>query len=341
MKSIIVKEGVENIDIEEWSHFVNNHPKGSIFQSYDIYISYTKVRGHCPYVFSAYHNNRLVGVLLADVIKEGRGLKSFCSRRSIIMSGPIVDDDDSDIIDHLLKAYDKFVANKVIYTQIRNQFQQLANCDIFRQNGFLYEPHLNYLIHLDDEQSIWNRIGKGRIKQIKKAQNNGLIVDVYRDSQITDELIEEGYKVIQEVYVRAKLPLVDVELIKSMRNYERLVVFVVRTNDCKIAGCRFALSFRDCLYGWYAGSYGIFYKLFPNDLLIWETLRWACVNGYRIFDYGGAGSPNKPYGVRLFKSQMGGELVEYGRYEKVHKPLLMKFAKLGFSILRNISSKRN
>ena len=39
MKSIIVKEGVENIDIEEWSHFVNNHPKGSIFQSYDIYIT--------------------------------------------------------------------------------------------------------------------------------------------------------------------------------------------------------------------------------------------------------------------------------------------------------------
>ena len=107
MKSIIVKEGVENIDIEEWSHFVNNHPKGSIFQSYDIYIRYTKLRGHCPYVFSAYHNNRLVGVLLADVIKEGRGLKSFCSRRSIIMSGPIVDDDDSNIIDHLLKAYYK------------------------------------------------------------------------------------------------------------------------------------------------------------------------------------------------------------------------------------------
>ena len=100
MKSIIVKEGVENIDIEEWSHFVNNHPKGSIFQSYDIYISYTKLRGHCHHVFSAYHNNRLVGVLLADVIKEGRGLKSFCSRRSIIMSGPIVDDDDSNIIDH-------------------------------------------------------------------------------------------------------------------------------------------------------------------------------------------------------------------------------------------------
>ena len=72
-----------------------------------------------------------------------------------------------------------------------------------------------------------------------------------------------------------------------------------------------------------------------------ETLRWACENGFRVFDYGGAGSPNKPYGVRLFKSQMGGELVEYGRYEKVHKPLLMKIAKLGFSILRNISSKRN
>ena len=74
----------------------------------------------------------------------------------------------------------------------------------------------------------------------------------------------------------------------------------------------------------------------PNDILIWETLRWACANGYKVFDYVGAGNPNKPYGVREFKKQMGGELVDYGRYEKVYHPLKMKIATVGYTLYRKL-----
>ena len=86
------------------------------------------------------------------------------------------------------------------------------------------------------------------------------------------------------------------------------------------------------MYGWYAGSYAKHYKLFPNEILIWETLRWCCLNGYESFDYGGAGNPNKPYGVREFKSQMGGLLVNYGRFEKTHKKVIMCIAGVGYKM---------
>ena len=37
-----------------------------------------------------------------------------------------------------------------------------------------------------------------------------------------------------------------------------------------------------------------------------------------VDDFGGAGKPDEPYGVRTFKAKYGGELVNYGRYVCVH-----------------------
>jgi len=40
--------------------------------------------------------------------------------------------------------------------------------------------------------------------------------------------------------------------------------------------------------------------------------------------------------VREFKSKFGGELVEYGRYKKINKPLMYKIGLLGLKILQKI-----
>lgn len=333
---IIIKTDICEIDQQEWNDFVANHPKGSVFQTPQMYRCYEKTPDEKPLILAAYHNTELVGILLAVVISERGFLKKQFSKRSIIHSGPIVKDDDPRILQTLLQAYDGLLPKNVIYTQIRNQFDQLCNCDVYRENGYNFEPHLNFLIHLDDEDSIWRRIGKGRLKQIKKAQRNGLTVAVYRNNEITYELLHKGYSVIREVYHRANLPLVDYSQIEATRDEGLLVMIVMRTKDGELVGCRFGLSFGKTLYGWYAGSHKQYYSLFPNDLLIWETLRWACANGYDVFDYGGAGSPNKPYGVRGFKQQMGGELVDFGRYEKVHCPWKMHIATNGYAIYRKL-----
>ena len=182
--------------------------------------------------------------------------------------------------------------------------------------------HLNFIIPLDGEKNVWERIGKGRIKQIRKAQKNNLSVTAYSGATLTEELIEHGYAILQSVYKHAGLPLVNIEQIKAANKMHLLVLFVVRNVEGKMLGCRFGLLYNKEVYGWYAGSYNQYYDLFPNDILIWETLRWGIANRYEAFDYGGAGEPNKPYGVRTFKQQMGGTLVNYGRYEKHHKPIL-------------------
>ena len=332
---ITIKTGNE-IDKTQWADFVSHHPKGSVFQTPQMFRCYEKTPREEPFVIAAYHNAELVGILLAVIISERGVLKRQFSTRSIIHSGPIVKDDDPRVLQELLQAYNSLLPKYVIYTQIRNQFDQLCNCDSYRSNGYYFEPHLNFLIRLDNEENIWSRIGKGRLKQIKKAQRNDLTVAIYRDNEITSELLHKGYSIIKEVYHRANLPLVDYSQIEATRDEGILVMIVVRTKDGELVGCRFGLSFGKTLYGWYAGSHKLYYLLYPNDLLIWETLRWACANGFEVFDYGGAGNPNKPYGVRAFKQQMGGELVNFGRYEKVHCPWKMQIATKGYVIYRKL-----
>ena len=324
-----------NINREAWASFVASHPKGNVFQTPAMYEVYAQTPGYAPQVIALEQDKQMVGLMMWVVMRE-KGLKARFSARSIIQGAPIAKDDKPEYIIALLEAYEKLRDKGVIYTQVRNHFEMLPVNDAFQQCGYRFESHLNFIITLDNEDSVWNRIGKGRIKQIKKAQKNGLYVDVYEPGQITDELIAQGYEVIRSVYQRAGLPLTDLAQIQATNREGLLVVFVVRNAEGEMLGCRFGLLYRDSIYGWYAGSYSQYYSLFPNDLLIWETLRWGILHNYHTFDYGGAGEPNKPYGVRAFKQQMGGTLVNFGRYEKIHRPFMYKIGVLGMWLLKRL-----
>lgn len=207
----------EQIDRKQWASFVESHPKGNVFQTPEMYDVYTQTPGYEPHMIALeLVDKQLVGILLWVVMRE-KGIKARFSARSIIQGAPLTKDDKPEYIVALLEAYEKMRDKSVIYTQVRNHFEMLTVNDAFQQCGYRFESHLNFIITLDNEEAVWNRIGKGRIKQIKKAQKNGLYVDVYEPGRIKDELIAQGYEVIRTVYQRAGLPLTDIQSMDGMR----------------------------------------------------------------------------------------------------------------------------
>lgn len=336
---ISIKTDLSEKIIEAWGQFVDGHPRGNLFQSFSMYKCYLHTKGHLPLLLFAYDKDEFVGVLLADIISDGGAFKKWLTTRSVIIGGPLVKDNNARIVEELLHAYNEKIDKRVIYTQIRNQFDQLPINDSFQHNGYKFEPHLNFLVSLDSEENIWGRMGKGRTKQIKKAQKNGLAVSAHLPGEISNELIEKGYDVIRDVYRHAGLPLTSKELMMRVNEASKLVLFFVKDQQGSVLGCRFALLSGRCLYGWYAGSYRKYLNLYPNDLLIWETLKWGCNHHFEYFDYGGAGNPNKPYGVRDFKAQVGGQLVNFGRYQCVHDKLRMFIGTVGMSYYKKLRKK--
>jgi len=132
------------------------------------------------------------------------------------------------------------------------------------------------------------------------------------------------YEIINAAYKRASLPLVPkgefIKMVKALNSMDNLAI-VCGSVDNKMIGVRIAIIYNKTIYDWYAGSIGKYHSYYPNDILVWSLLEWGATNNYNRFDFGGAGHPNKPYGVREFKRTFGGVLIEESIYLYKNKPV--------------------
>lgn len=332
MKLFKIETNITQINIKEWTDFVLQHPHGNIFQTPEMYEILKNTNKSAPIIIVVKNENeKIVGCLLSVIQTQYNYPFKLVSSRCIIMGGPLMNDNNPKILDLLLKEHNRIVSKNAIFSQLRNTYNLLELNDIFQKRGYKFESHLNFVIDLSKgNNDVWDEIHEGRKSKIQKAIKSGLSVIVI-ENNITNEDIDKGYNIIKKVYDNADLPLAEKQLLLNAVNQNLIVLFLLKKDD-EVIGCRFALKYKDQLYGWYAGSNKKYYSLFPNDLLIWETLKWGIDNNYKSFDYGGAGNPNKPYGVRNFKAQSGGQLVNFGRYEKIHSPILNKIARMGFKM---------
>ena len=332
---IHIVTGIDEINIENWSLFVYNHPDGNVFQSPDYYRAINNTNLNKCYSFFALEDGEIAGVLVASVMKEeGLFLEAFSSR-SIISGGPIVRGNDPLLAKSLIDCFDSFIRRKVIYSQFRNLFGTDSYKLLFLKNGYTFEDHLNIIINLDiNEDDLWKQVHSKRRNEIRRSKKEGIFVE-FVDTRSSVELT---YPILMEVYNRAKLPLPSIDYFKTILHELGpgiFRVFAAKSGDT-IIGTMYTLCYKNTIYDWYAGSYAGYYSKYPNDLIPWEVLVWGKKNGYKQFDFGGAGNPNKPYGVRDYKRKFGGNLVAFGRYEKIFKPTAYKISKAGFSIWKLI-----
>lgn len=332
----IIKD-YSKINIDKWSEFIYKHPDGNIFQTPEMFKIYINTDNYEPIILSVVKSNGdLLGILLAVIQKEFKGLLGSFTARSIIFYGPLVIDDDVAILDFLLKEYDRIVKRKVIYSQLRNLKNWSGVKNIYTANGFVYKDHLNILVNLNQtEDQLWKEVHSKRRNEIRRAKKEGTTFTI--KNEIND--LHECYAILESVYKRAKLPIPSFSYFENMyvntnKNFG-LKLFCAE-NENKIIGCMLALVYKKTIYDSYAGAYSEYYKKYPNDLIPWEIFLWGKENGYENFDFGGAGKPDIPYGVRDYKKKFGGRLVNYGRFEKIHKPLLFKIGKIGLTFWKNI-----
>jgi len=339
MKYEVLTE-LRRIDRKKWSEFVYNHPNGNIFQTPEMFEVYESTKNYEP-VFLAIVNEKdeILGTLLAVIQKEHSGILGEFSSRAIIFGGPLVRGNNPEVLDHLLKEYDKIIKKKAVYSQFRNFWDWGNLKDIMQKSSFVYEEHLNILVDLSKPQDLlWKDVHSKRRNEIRRSKKENTIFSVEK----SEEALKECYSILKEVYSRAKLPMPEYNYFLNLLNMgseSGMLIFCAKYED-KIIGCMIALEYKEKIYDFYAGSKKEFYNKYPNDLIPWEVFLWAKENGYKTFDFGGAGKPNVPYGVRDYKKKFGGELVNFGRFEKIHKPILMITARIGFKFWQLLKNKK-
>jgi len=133
---------------------------------------------------------------------------------------------------------------------------------------------------------------------------------------------------------RVKLPIPSLNYFLGLFKNDIIKVFVVKHNGKIIGGSFCPYLQKKAIYTYYyCGLRDYHKKIFPTNLAVFAVMEYAMENNIAMIDFMGAGRTDQKYGVRDYKSQFGGELVEHGRFNKVLNPFLNNIGKLGLKIM--------
>lgn len=321
----------------EWDDFVFSHPMGNIFQTPALYRVYAETKNYFPISVALTDpgSQEIGGVMSGVVIRVMDGFPGNFSARSIVQGGPLIaPSSGGDVVSKLVEKYDSHASRSSLYTEIRNMYdvQGMLN----PVNNYSYVDHLNFIIDLSrSRDDLWGQIHKSRRKNINRAERAGVVVEEI----VSQDKIPVFYELLRETYNSVRVPLADISLFESSFRHlvpEGLAKFFLARHEDDYIGARAVLLYKDRIYDWYAGAAVDALSFYPNEYLVWHILEWGVENNYLVFDFGGAGKPDKPYGPREFKRRFGGELVNYGRYVRQYSKRKIKVAEIGFKAYQKL-----
>ena len=343
----------KNLDRAEWSELVASSSTGTWFQTPEAYDFFASQPGlFKPFVvgvvslpsFQGRGGDRpqLRGVCVGYVTVEKSPIKQFFTRRAIIIGGPaLADDATGEEVNALLCALKSTLllgregVGSPIYIETRNFNDYSKWKEAFEKAGFCYQPHLNFHVDCTDREAMWERLSETRRRQIKKVTNEG--VGELTNEGISEQDVREWYAILAELYrTKVKTPLWPVEFF--LEAYRQGVgKYLLVKHEGKVIGGVMCPIFGDrSIYEWYICGMDSEYKeCYPSVMATWAAMDYANRHGIAQFDVMGAGVPGVPYGVRDFKAEFGGKMVEHGRFIYVSKPILYKIGKMAVGILKS------
>ena len=340
------------INPRAWQKLVDESPTATWFQTLEAYQFYASQKNEMiPLAIGVEEDGALVGVVVGYITQEKNALKQYLTRRAIIVGGPLLAEDISDeALTALLLAVTNtsslspsgvpgkvrdFVGcsfasrlQKPIYIESRNFHDYSKWKHIFEQNGFAYQPHYDIHVHCNAQHQMSDR----RQRELKRAIKNGATVAMAQSEQE----IRDWYRILAKLYrEKVRTPLFSEDFFLQFYRNGVGKYLLVKHEGKIIGGMMCPILDGKAIYEWYVCGLDEEYKdLSPSVVATHAAIEYAKNHGLPLFDFMGAGVPDQPYGVRDFKMEFGGELVEHGRFLCVRKPLLFWIGTIGVKFLK-------
>ncbi|MCR5444439.1 MAG: peptidoglycan bridge formation glycyltransferase FemA/FemB family protein [Bacteroidales bacterium] len=325
---------IDSINRQQWLALVDRSPVASIFQTPAMYDFYQSLQLYTTSIYAIEEAGMLKGVVLCLIQKEGRGIKGRLTSRAIINGGPLLDSSISPkALQTLLNATIEHLSHRCIYIETRNLNDYSPWRDTFEQCGFSYESHYNFHIDTSDPSLADKRIDKSRRRRIRRATEAGATI-----SQDTAHL-PVFYNILSDLY-RTKIhkPLPPYTLFERLASTSFSHYFFILDPQGEVIGGQLILTLdHQVAYAWYCcGLDHEYHDLYPSIMANYAAIRYATDNRFVRYDMMGAGKPGEDYGVREFKAQFGGALVEHGRFLHVNNKPLFFAGKVALKLLGTI-----
>ncbi len=321
---------ISSINLTQWETLVAQSPVTSIFQSPEMYNFYSHLPLYDVKVFGVEEDNSLKGVIVC-LLQAEKGLKRRLTSRAIISGGPLLDENiHPKTLASLMQATITSLRRQCIYIETRNLNDYSRWKDVFERCGFDYVPHYNFHIDTSVPELVDKRMDKSRRRKIRRGYESG--ISISNDN----EDITAFYNILSDLYHnKIHKPLPPLSMFLQIGETPFAKYFIVKNREGKVIGGQLILMLRQKVaYAWYCcGLDREYHDSYPSIIANYTAIRYAADNGFLRYDMMGAGSPREDYGVRDFKAQFGGTLVEHGRFLYVCRPLIYTAGKLAIKIL--------
>lgn len=325
-----------------WQKLVDESPYSTWFQTQEAYQFYAANKEEMtPFACGVERDGELRAVVVGYITREKSAIKQYLTRRAIIIGGPLIADSaiEEDIA-RLLYAiqqpcrliaqspYRPTWRNLPIYIESRNFHDYSHWKYVFEACGFSYQPHLNIQVTCDAAHTM----SEQRRRQVKKAIGNGATICEAQSEQD----IRDWYQILHQLYrEKVRTPLFTEEFFLEFYRKGWGKYLLVKHEGKVIGGMMCPILEGSAIYEWYVCGLDEDYReQYPSVMATYAVIEYAKENGLPLFDFMGAGKPDANYGVRDFKKEFGGEVVEHGRFLCIRKPQLYAIGKMGVKLLK-------
>jgi len=306
----------EDIDIDLWKHLQDNSSLCDVLQTLEWAKVLKNSSKHALGFLVLLSNMEPIGGCIASLPKI-----PFTRFSAVeIIGGPLhlpgyEDESIKRLIDYLKRSRGNVIHKLFKPSPLLNaKFKKL-----FVNKGFRISEDYTFLTDLSGTESqLWVRLDKQARWGVKKAQRSGVKV-MQADSR-------HDWYVFYDLYRRHCLTHRYTSLLPEtlfQRIYEILYpqkiakLFLAQLDDRVIAGTLLLIHRKYVTY-FRNASLDEYLRYEPNNILQWESFKWARENGAEIYDMGGILIPSSRvsplYGLYKYKEKWGGKLIEYNSY---------------------------
>ena len=336
-KVVNLLDGWDHLHVA-WDRFVDQHPKGSIFHLSPMIRAYQASRGHEVLPLAAMDPcGEITALLVAVRVQTLPDPFGRVSSRSIYYAEPLCHDDPSSIeaLAKLIARHDLRVGGRVLFSEVRPLMAPGPERTALEMCGYEFQEYLNYIVDLSPPlELLWSQLRKSARRGVRHCERRGFHI---REMDSPDG-VEQLYHFLKITYHNARVPVADRSLFEAAfaeLSPRGMIKLIATFDGDRPVAMDSLLNYKGRSFAWYGGLERIT-GVSPFDYLQWYELAWAKEQGLTLYDFGGAGWPNEPYGVREYKAKFGGELVCYGRYRKVYSPWKLRLAERAYQFGRTV-----
>lgn len=311
---------VLNASSSNWNQYLNEFKlegKDIYFTSdyYKLYESNGDGVGKC-FVYKDDNGNLVLYAFMLNEIK-GYDLKNkyYDIETAYGYGGPITNCLDERFIDDFENCFIDYCKKNNIVAEFIRFHPLIKNENIFKNDIEILHNRVTVTLDLTKGiDKIWSEDIKSKNRNmIRKAERNGLFVEKSLD-----------FEVFKDIY-RATMDKVDADSyyyfnddyyneIKENNDY---ILFNVKKENQVIAAAIF-MGYGNYFHYHLAGSLKEYLKFAPNNLLLWEAIKYANEKGYKRMHFGGGLTDNLEDNLFKFKSSFSKEYADFYIGKRIH-----------------------